>query len=67
MKRGTRILLVVVFFTFIAAGLVAHVCLICYADHPYLARDERVFLPPTEGGQYDETVVTAWVQSQSPD
>ncbi|HVN23072.1 MAG TPA: hypothetical protein VMT71_03830 [Syntrophorhabdales bacterium] len=67
MKRGTRILLVIVFFAFIAAGLVTHVCLTCYPDHQYLARVEQAFLASAEGGQVDEPIVTAWAQSQSPD
>jgi len=67
MKSGTRILLVVLFFVFVAAGLVTHVCLTCYPDHAYLAKVEQAFMASTEGGQNDEPVVMAWSQSQGPD
>ncbi|MCG6534073.1 MAG: hypothetical protein L7F78_05155 [Syntrophales bacterium LBB04] len=67
MKRTTRILLVVVFFAFVAAGLVAHVCLTCYPDNDYLAKVHQAFLASTEGGQDGETTVIAWEGSQRPD
>jgi hypothetical protein len=60
MKRATRITLVVVFFGFIVAGLVAHVCSICYPDYPYLAKIQQAFIASAEGGQESEAVVTAW-------
>jgi hypothetical protein len=64
MKRTTRILLVGMFFGFVAAGLVAHVCVICYPDHPYLARVQQAFL--AEGGQDGETApaLMAWHQAK---
>jgi hypothetical protein len=67
MKRATRILLVVIFFAFVAAGLVTHVCLTCYPDNDYLAKVQQAFLASTEGGQDSETIVMAWAQSERTD
>ena len=67
MKRTMKTVLVVVFFAFVAAGLLAHLCLTCYPDNHYLAKVEQAFLALTEGGQDDETVVVAWDQSQGSD
>ena len=65
MKRATRIILVAVFFGFVAAGLVAHACLICYPDHPYLAQVQQAFL--AEGGQNDVTapMFIAWDRAKT--
>ena len=65
MKNRMRILLAIVFFTFVAAGLAAHIGVLCCPDHPYSAQVRQAFL--AEGGQVDEPIVTAWAQSQSPD
>ena len=65
MKRGTNSVVVVVFVAFVVAGLVAHLCVLCYPDHPYAAQVRQAFL--AEGGPYDEPIVTAWVHPQSPD
>ena len=65
MKRATRIVLVIVFFAFVAAGLVTHVCLTCYPDHEYLVEMEQAFL--AEGGQGQEAspVLTAWDRARA--
>ena len=65
MKRAPITLLVVLFFAFVAAALVAHVCLICYPDHPYFTHFQKALL--AEGGQDEETVVVAQAGLQIPE
>jgi len=65
MKRATTIVLVAVFFAFVGAALLGHVCLICYHDHPYAARVQQAFL--TEAGHVDETAVVEVARARAPD
>ncbi len=65
MKRAIKMLLVALFFTFIASGLAAHVFLICSPDQPYLTQVEQAFL--AEGGQNDVTapMLIAWDRAKT--
>jgi len=63
MKRGIKVVLMLVFFGLITATLTSYVCLICYPEHPYFANVQRALL--SEGGvQDDQPVVLAWAQGR---
>jgi len=65
MKRVTRITLVILFFTFVAAGLVAHACLICYPDHPYLAQVQQAFLAESRQNDVTAPMFIAWDRAKT--